>query len=213
MTELILVAASGLAREALEAVRTQDRYDVVGFVDDNPERWGDVLNDVKVLGGLEVVSEHPTAQLLVCAGKGASRQAIVERLGFDDARYATVVHVDARIPASCSVGVGSIVLAGTVLTADVVVGRHVVTMPNVTLTHDDVVEDFATVCANVTLGGSVRVGQRSYLGMSSAVRECVTVGADAVVGMGSVILRSVPDGETWVGNPGRRLVTRTGADD
>jgi len=208
MTELILVAASGLAREALEAVRTQDRYDVVGFVDDNPQRWGEVLSGGEVLGGLEVIDQHPGAQLLVCAGKGASRQAIVERLGFDDARYATVVHADVRIPASCSVGAGSIVLAGTVLTADVFVGRHVVAMPNVTLTHDDVIEDFATLCANVTLGGEVRVGARAYVGMASSVRERCVIGADTVVGMGAALIRDVPAGETWAGVPAIPLAAK-----
>jgi serine acetyltransferase len=37
------------------------------------------------------------------------------------------------------------------------------------------------------------------------VREHVTVGAGSVVGMGSVVLRDVPAGEVWAGNPARRL--------
>jgi acetyltransferase-like isoleucine patch superfamily enzyme len=122
-----------------------------------------------------------------------------------------MVHPGVEIPRSCSVWIGSIVLAGVVLTADVRVGEHVVVMPNVTLTHDDVLDDFATVCAGVSLGGGVHVGAGAYLGMNAAVRENVVVGVDSTLGMGSVLLEDLPEKKTWAGVPARplRSVRRT----
>jgi sugar O-acyltransferase (sialic acid O-acetyltransferase NeuD family) len=200
MPPLILVAASGLARETLAAVRAADHHEVIGFVDDDPTRWGELLGGVKVLGGLDVVRDHPDAQLVICAGKGIARRTIAVRLGMD-ARYATVVHPSVSVPDSCSIDEGSIVLAGCVLTADVAIGRHVVLMPHVTLTHDDEIADYATLCAGVTLGGSVKVGEAAHLGMSACVREQRKVGAGATIGMGSVVVTDVPAGETWYGVP------------
>jgi sugar O-acyltransferase (sialic acid O-acetyltransferase NeuD family) len=204
---LILVAASGLAREALEAVRAQGRYDVIGLVDDNPARWGEVHDGAKILGGLELVADHPDTTILICAGRGSARDAITARLRVPDERHATVVHPSVHVPQSCEIGVGTVVLAGCVLTAGVTLGRSVVAMPHVTFTHDDVVENFATLCAGVTLGGSVWIGRRAYLGMSSSVREHVRVGCDTVLGMGSVLLGDVPDGQTWFGIPARPRMT------
>ncbi|MGX7678025.1 NeuD/PglB/VioB family sugar acetyltransferase [Jatrophihabitans sp. DSM 45814] len=201
---LILVAASGLAREAAEAVRADGKYEPIGFVDDNEDRWGSTLAGLKVLGDVSSVASFPDAALILCAGKGKSRQAIADRLtaeGVDEGRYATVVHPNVALPVSCSVGVGSVILGGCVLTADVTLGRHVVCMPNVTLTHDDQVEDFATLCAGVTLGGSVHIGTRAYIGMHTSVRENRVIGRDALVGMGSVVLSDVPVGQTWFGSP------------
>jgi serine acetyltransferase len=37
------------------------------------------------------------------------------------------------------------------------------------------------------------------------VKENVVIGAGAVIGMGSVVLSDVPDGQTWVGVPARKL--------
>ncbi len=205
MPELLLVAASGLAREMLSVLAGTGTHDVQGIVDDDPVLWGTTLSGVPVLGGLEEAKES-TAQLVVCVGRGAARRAVVgrlEELGVRRDRYATVVHPSVEIPDSCAVGAGSILLAGVVLTADVSVGDHVVLMPGVTLTHDDVLEDFATVCSGVALGGNVVVGTGAYVGMNASVREGVHVGADATLGMGSVLLRDLPDRAVWAGVPAR----------
>jgi sugar O-acyltransferase (sialic acid O-acetyltransferase NeuD family) len=205
MRPLILVAASGLAREALETVRAVGGYEAIGFVDDNADRWGELIDGIKVIGGLDVMRDHPDAGVLLCAGSGADRESMATRLDLEDGRYATVIHPSVSVPGSCMVGIGTIVMAGCVLTASVAVGRHVVLMPNVTLTHDNNVADFATLCAGVALGGSVTVGARSYLGMNASVRERRRLGTDAVIGMGAVVLTDVPEHETWVGVPAKRL--------
>jgi sugar O-acyltransferase (sialic acid O-acetyltransferase NeuD family) len=189
VSRLLLVAASGLAREAIEAL---------------PAARGTTLHGVPVIGPVEEVVHHRDRDVVVCAGHGRMRRDLVARLrdlGVSSDRYATVVHPRAWVAASCVVGPGSIVLAHATLTSDVRVGRHVVVMPSATLTHDVLVDDHATLCAGVSLGGSVRVGCTAYLGMNAAVRQGVTVGAGATLGAGGVLLEDLPDGETWVGVP------------
>lgn len=207
---LLLVAASGLARETATAAQ-QAGHRVIGILDENADLWGSEVGGLPVLGGLGLVAEHSDAALVLCAGKGSSRRAIAARLsraGVEDARYATVVHPRVDLPSACSVGPGSVLLSGVVLTADVCVGRHVVCMPSVVLTHDCVVDDYATLCAGVVLGGTVRIGSEAYVGMSASVREGSTIGAGAVIGMGSVVLADVPPGQTWAGVPARSLSPR-----
>lgn len=208
---LLLVAASGLAREALAVVRATGTHAVVGFLDDDPARHGTEPGGVPVLGGLDVIADHPEADVLVCAGKGRVRELLVARLtdaGVSPHRYARVVHPSVDVPAGTAVGAGSILLAHVAVTADVLVGEHVVVMPNATLTHDDVLGDYATICAGVSLGGSVVVGERAYVGMNAGVRENTRVGADSTIGMGAVVLKDVPPGQTWVGVPAAAIGAR-----
>jgi sugar O-acyltransferase (sialic acid O-acetyltransferase NeuD family) len=215
MRPLILVAASGLAREAAATVELLPDYDVLGCLDDDETLWGTKVGSMDVLGGIDNIHHHPESDLLICAGKGASRRAIVARLealGVLVGRYPTVVHPSVHVPSSCAIGAGSIVLANVSLTADVQVGRHVVVMPQCTLTHDVVLQDFATLTAGVSLGGNVTIGEAAYVGMNSSVRERLSVGAGAVLGMGSVLLHDLPDHQTWAGVPARALTTSTKAD-
>ena len=154
-----------------------------------------------------------SAPLLLVAASGLAREvlAVCEATGrpvlgvLDDDRYATVVDPPVRIPISCSVGVGSILLGGVVLTADVRFGRHVVCMPHVTLTHDDELDDYVTLTAGVSLGGGVRVGEAAYIGMNASVREQRTVGAGCVLGMGAVLVTDQPPGTVYAGVPARPI--------
>jgi sugar O-acyltransferase (sialic acid O-acetyltransferase NeuD family) len=183
-------------------------YRLAGIVDDDPARWGTTSGGVQILGGLEQVEQHPDAELVVCAGSGAVRSALVARLGslgVHAGRYGTVVHHRASVSASSRVGSGSIVLAGAVLTADVTVGHHCVVMPNAVLTHDTDFRDFVTVCAGVTVAGNVHVGMGAYLGASASVRQHVRIGRWSTLGMSAVALSDIPDGEVWAGTPARCL--------
>jgi sugar O-acyltransferase (sialic acid O-acetyltransferase NeuD family) len=205
---LLLIAAGGLAREVLAAVRSHGLFQAVGFLDDDPALAGTAVDELPVLGPIDGAAAHRQPRLLVCAGRGTVRERIVARLGalgVSPARYATVVHPSVEVPGGCEVGVGSIVLAGVVLTAAVTLGKHAVVMPNVTLTHDCVLEDYVTMCAGAALGGHVLVRRGAYLGMNASVRERAVVGAGATLGMGAVLLGDLPDGETWAGVPARRL--------
>lgn len=214
MAGLVLIAAGGLAREALNAVRATGFHDDVLLLDDDQSTWGHWLVDTQIVGGIDLVTEYPDHQVVVCAGRGEVRNRLVERLealGVKPDRFHSIVHPLVDVPLDCQVGDGSILLESVVLTAGVLIGEHVVVMPNVTLTHDNVVDDFATIAAGVSLGGGVQIGAAAYLGMNSCVREGVRIGAGSTLGMGSVLLQDLPPGETWVGAPATPLRVRGGA--
>ena len=51
--------------------------------------------------------------------------------------------------------------------------------------------------------GTVEDG--AIIGMNATIGAGITIGKNAIIGMGSVVLKDVPAGETWVGNPAKRL--------
>ncbi|MFC8038214.1 acetyltransferase [Paenarthrobacter sp. NPDC057355] len=206
MSELLLIAASGLAREVLAMVRSSGPFDVIGILDDDEDKLGRVVDGAHVLGPIRDALKFPHALLLVCIGTGSGREGVVMRLrslGLDDERYATAIDPSVNVPEGCLIGRGSIILAHVSMTASVTIGNHVVAMPGVTFTHDDVIGDYATFASGVSLGGNVHIGRAAYIGMNASVRERRSIGAKATIGMGAAVLNDVPDDETWAGVPAR----------
>lgn len=200
---LLLVGASGLAREVLAAGITG----VVGILDDNEALVGEYVGGVPVVGSIASAPDREE-RLLVCVGPSEKRRNVVRRLrrfGVDEDRFDTFAARSTRIGTSSIIGAGSIILDATVITADVRIGSHVVIMPNCTVTHDDVLEDFTTLAAGVALGGGVHIGEAAYVGMNAGIRQGVRVGAQSTVGMGSMVLSDVPDDQIWAGVPAREL--------
>ncbi|GAB3493904.1 acetyltransferase [Amycolatopsis cihanbeyliensis] len=211
---LLLVGAGGLAREALAAVRAlPEQWLALGALDDDPARHGTELDGLPVLGGTELVHDHPEAAVLACVAgvrRPRGRAELVRRLDLPPQRWATVVHPGCSLAPGVEIGVGTLLLAGTVVTAPQRIGAHVVAMPHVLLTHDDEVGDFVTLAGRATLAGGVRLGQSGYVGQCAVLKEYISVGEAAVIGMGSVVLTDVPPGQTWAGNPARPLPTNNG---
>ncbi|GGM42443.1 transferase [Micromonospora sonchi] len=212
MRDLVIVGAGGFARETAAAVRAvndaRSRWRLLGFLDDDAALHGTERIGLPVLGGIDRLAELGETEVVVCVGNPRNylaRQQIVRRLALPADRYATVVHPSAHLGTACSVGPGTVLLAGAVLTAEATVGAHVAVMPHVVLTHDGRVSDHVTLASGVRLGGGAAVHLGAYVGAGALIREGVTIGEWSQVGMGSVVLRDVPPGEVWVGNPARRL--------
>lgn len=210
--DLVIAGAGGFGRETAAAVRALNaagmRWRLLGYLDDEPARHGTMVDGVPVLGGIDELAGLPDASVVVCTGRPdnyLSRPRIVDRLGLEPDRYATIIHPAASVSETSRVGPGTVLLAHAVLTAAVTIGSHVAVMPHAVLTHDDVVGDFVTIASGACLGGSVRVGAGAYIGAGALVREERSIGSGALVGMGAVVTRDIPADEVWAGVPARRL--------
>ena len=73
---LLIYGAGGLGREVLSLVRSFDKYEVIGFLDDNIPK-GTVINNVKVLGGRETLHSSDGPINLVLAFGDPVRKSLL----------------------------------------------------------------------------------------------------------------------------------------
>jgi sugar O-acyltransferase (sialic acid O-acetyltransferase NeuD family) len=108
-------------------------------------------------------------------------------------------------PASITIGAGSIITAGCILTTDVYIGKHVLINLNTTIGHDCAVQDYSSVMCGVNISGEVNIGRSAFIGSGANILNQVSLGESCTVGMGAVVLKDVLQHTTVAGVPAKEI--------
>ena len=211
-TPLVVLGAGGNSLgilDAVEALNTiRPTWRIEGILDDIPENQGRMVLGAKVIGKIEDAPRLKGCRFVNGISSMASFRKIPEvirRSALPREAFVTIVHPRATVASSARVGVGSAILAGSVICPEAVVGDHVIILQNTTVNHHTRVGDFTTLSAGVTILGYIEIGVNAFVGGGSTFAPMVKVGDGAVVGAGSVVIRDVPAGQVHAGNPAREL--------
>lgn len=205
MEPLLIFPCNGNGVEALDCAG--DRYEVVGFIDDTPAKQGTHVHGIPVFGR-DILQRLPEACVLAVPGSPTSylqRKAVIQSLGLEAQRFATVVHPKASVSPLAVIGHNVVLMAGVVVTSNAVLGNHLCVLPNAVIHHDVRIDDYCLIGAGTTIAGYTHIGRNCYLGSGSRVINNVRIGDAALVGMGTNVISDVAARSKVVGNPARIL--------
>lgn len=209
MKKIFIIGAGGFGREVawlIERINSEEKepiWEIQGFLDDDAEKHGKAEDGYPVLGGCSFLENCKEEVWAVCAiGAAAARKKVIEKLAkYENIRFAVLLDPQAVVSPLVSIGEGSIVCAGAVVTVDITIGRHVIVSMDCTIGHDAVLEDYVTLYPSANISGCVVVGQGVEVGVGSQVIQGRRIGQNTIVGAGAVVIRDLPGNCTAVGVP------------
>ncbi len=210
---VVVYGAGGYGRETVQLIEDinahRARWDVLGFIDDDPATHGREVNGLPVLGGIDWLSdEGASVRIALGVGSPTAKRRIVARVGSDAQRFITAVHPSVRLCRWLEIGPGTSIAAGTMLTVNIHIGAFVSVNRVCNISHDCRVEDFATIAPATNLSGGVVVGTGAEIGSGVTTIEGVQIGEWTIVGAGAVIANDLPANCTAVGVPARAIKQR-----
>lgn len=213
MKKLYIIGAGGFGREVawlVERINSiEPVWELQGFLDDDPKKQGTTEGRHRVVGGCGLLKDLKEETWIVCAvGAAAIRRRIIEKIqryGNKNIKSAVLIDPSVLCSSSVSVGEGSIICAGTILTVDITIGKHVIINLDCTVGHDAEIGDYVTVCPSVNVSGCARVEQGAELGTGAQIIQGKRIGKGTVLGAGAVAVRDLPDECTAVGAPAKPI--------
>ncbi len=204
MKKLIIIGVGGFGREVAWLVerinKVKPTWDLLGFVDDNEELHGTTVGGYKVLGNCDYLIN--TDIYAICAiGSSRIRKKIIEKLV--GIKFAVLIDPSTIVSKNVTIGEGTIICAGTIMTIDIEIGCHVIINLDCTIGHDSVLNDFVTLYPSVNVSGNTILEECVEIGTGTQIIQRIRVGYSTIIGAGSVVIRDIPANCTAVGTPSK----------
>jgi len=194
-----IVGAGGFGREVYWSLNPIERANSVFFVDD--EYWDG--SDEKILPLSRFESDK--FELVVAIADSLHRERIVNSLP-KNTKYFTHIHPTAQIQGEdVTIGEGSIVCAGSIITTNVKIGKHAHINLITTIGHDCVIGDYFTTAPGVQISGNETIGNNVYFGTRSCIKQKLSVCDNVIIGMNAGVVKNITEPGTYVGTPAKKV--------
>lgn len=89
--------------------------------------------------------------------------------------------------------------------SETIIGDHTKINNLCHIAHNNRIGRNVTITGCVNISGSSVIDDDVWVAPNSSIRGFLHIGRNSVVGMGSVVTKDIPAGETWVGNPAKKM--------
>lgn len=207
MKNLVIIAAGGCGREVLQWAKDinekENRWNIKGFIDDNLQALDGLKCDVPILSTIDDYEIQPDDEFVCCIGNSNVRKMVVEKLRAKGAVFATLVHPNAVIADSCTLGEGVIIYPYALISDNAVIGEQCIINMYSSVAHDSVLGEYCTISAHCDVTGMCKLGDRVFMGTTSNMVPSSKIGDDVYICAGSTVMGRVRGGNKVLGNPAK----------
>ncbi|MDY6973312.1 MAG: acetyltransferase [Thermodesulfobacteriota bacterium] len=209
--QVIGLGAGGHASVIIDILHMDDRYKVVGLLDQSPGRRGDDVLGVPVLGAddcLSALADDGVTHFFVGIGstdRVEPRRRLYEMALSLGMTPVSVIHPEATVATSASLGAGVTIMAGAVINARAFLGANVIINTGAIIEHDCNLGNHVHVATGARLAGTVRLETGVHIGAGATVRQDITVGENAIVGIGAAVVKDIASDTVVAGVPAEIL--------
>ena len=181
-----------------------EKYNLLGFLDDDASKLGKEFYGLKVIGNTEhLFSMDKNIAVVIGIGFPKAKRKVFEKIKDNGNEFPSFVASNAWLSNSVSVGKGVILYPGVSINYETVVEDFVIMNMNCAIGHNCHIAQFAALAPGVNLAGFTKLEEAVDMGIGSATKQNIIVGKDAVIGGQTMLIKNVEPGTKVVGVPGK----------
>lgn len=193
-----IIGAGGHAKVVASALLAQG-HNVIGFYDDNSQKWGEFILGIPIIGPARDLTSATCDGAIIGVGDNKVRKQLAEQMDLD---WVTAIHPFSWVHPDVSIGVGTVICAGSIVQPGARIGDHVILNTKASVDHDCIVGNYVHISV-AHLAGAATADEGAFLALGSVVLPGLNIGAWAHLGAGSVATKHIPAGSIAAGSPAR----------
>jgi len=206
MEDIIIYGAGGFGREVYVLIKQINKenlkYNVLGFIDDDPNLVGKNVNGIPVLGDISTLIDFNTSVLVAVALIGPFKDDVVNKINQNPRlSFCNLIHPAIYWDDTNSMGIGNILCHGMNLTCNIDIGDFNIFNGKVGIGHDVKIGSYNLFGPNAFIAGEVTIGDFNIFAMNSSVLQQKSIGDKNTINMNSVIIRNIANGGIYFGVP------------
>lgn len=198
MKKLAIIGASGHGKVVADIAKMNGYKEII-FCDDD--------ESIHHCGGFSVIGKSDVIRTMdvdVIIGIGNARVRKKIQKSIPEQKLITLIHPDAVVAEDVTMGVGTVVMAGTVINSGAKIGNGCIINTCSSVDHDCEVGDFVHIAVGSHLCGNVSVGNGTWIGAGATVINNVSICPECMIGAGTVVIKDIAEKGTYVGVPARK---------
>lgn len=207
MKKIVILCAGDFGKEAAWLIedinKIRPTYEILGFLDDDTRKIGQVYNGIKCIGPickLVEINKNDDIWAIIATQDSSFRKKFVDMLPVFS-NWETLIHPSVNISDTSKVGKGCIICANCNISVNTVIGEQCIMNLGTTIGHDCEIGDYVSLMSGAVISGHVKIGEGAYFGSNCTVIPGKKIGNYSKVGAGSVVIRNVKDGVSVMGVP------------
>ncbi len=204
-TRILILGAGGHGRVVLDILLQVREYDVVGFLDSNPDIHGRRVDGIPVHGGIDDLEkirvELNVSGVIIAIGDNGVRRGLARQIEQTGLELISAIHPSVTLAYNATIGRNVVIAAGAVVCANCQIGDSVILNTGCIIDHQTMIGEGTHICPGVRIAGRVKVEPGVFVGIGATVVPKVTLGCESIVGAGAVVLEDVLPMATVVGVP------------
>ena len=158
---------------------------------------------VIVLAAVDEYEIEADDEFICCIGNSGIRKKVVEKLKAKGAVFVSLVHPNAVIAESSTIGNGVIIYPFALVSDNAVIGDGCIINMYSSVAHDSILGEYCTISAHCDITGMSRLGDRVFMGSTSHVVPGSKIGDDVYICAGSTVMTRVRSSLKVLGNPAK----------
>jgi len=188
----VLIGAGGHANEVISQIGEE----LPMYVDDEYQ-----TENTKPISELDFTE----CEVLIAIGDSQRRKEMVEKLP-SNTQYFTFIHPTALIlNKNIKIGEGSFIGAYSILTTNIVIGKHALLNRMNHVGHDCVIGDYLSMMPSAIISGNCIINNCFYLGTNSSIREKIDICDNVIIGLNSGVVKNINKSGTYAGVPVKKI--------